>query len=364
MSTPRAFIMAAGTGGHIFPALAVAQRLVTHGWAITWLGTPGGMENELVGKHGFKMTHIDMKGVRKNGLLRKLATPFMLLRAIAQAFALLKQERPAVVAGFGGYVGFPGAVAAWLQGIPVVIHEQNAVAGLTNRLTARLAKIVLQAFPGAFVAGKNVFTVGNPVREAIANLPPPAERFAARTGPLHLLVVGGSLGAQALNDGVPAALALLPTATRPLTTHQAGAKQIDALNAAYAKANVAATLVPFIEDMASAYANADVVICRAGASTVSELAAAGVAAFFVPLPSAVDDHQTQNARYLTDADAGWLLPQSALNANDLAAALAQLDRTTLQTRAEKARTLGLASATETVVNHILHVARLATKGRA
>ncbi|NLR75047.1 undecaprenyldiphospho-muramoylpentapeptide beta-N-acetylglucosaminyltransferase [Leeia aquatica] len=352
-----ALIMAAGTGGHIFPALAVAQALQAKGWKPVWLGTTHGMENRLVAPHGYPMVQLQMQGVRGNGLLRKLKTPFMLLRAIWQARKAIRQHRPAVVVGFGGYVGFPGAVAAWLSGVPLLIHEQNAVAGLTNRVSARLAKRVLQAFPNVFPPQPKLATVGNPVRDSIVAMPEPAVRYADRHGPLQLLVVGGSQGAMALNQTVPAALASMPEAQRPQVVHQSGEKQIAALREHYTQAGVAAEAVPFIEDMATALQRADVVLCRAGALTVSELAAAGVAGIYVPLPTAVDDHQTANARFLTDAGAGWLLPQQEMTVASLARLLAGLDRQELQVRAEKARQKGMPQATQQVVAACEEVAR-------
>ena len=344
-----ALVMAAGTGGHIFPALAVADALKARGWHIVWLGTPQGMENRLVAQHGYPLVHLNIKGVRGNGVIRLLKTPFMLLKSVMQAKATIRREKPAVAVGFGGYVGFPGALAARLCGVPLVVHEQNAIAGLTNKLTARFAARVLQAFPGAFADSEKLETVGNPVRQQIAALPEPSARYSARTGPLRLLVVGGSLGAQVLNQTVPAALALLSAEQRPTVVHQSGEKHLAALEESYRAAGVTATPRAFIEDMAAALADADLVICRAGALTVSELAAVGVAGLFVPLPHAVDDHQTANARFLTDVEAGWLVPQSELSADWLADFLSSLSREELMRRAENARARGMTQATERVV---------------
>ncbi|MCB6183496.1 undecaprenyldiphospho-muramoylpentapeptide beta-N-acetylglucosaminyltransferase [Leeia sp. TBRC 13508] len=349
MSNKTALIMAAGTGGHIFPALAVADALSSKGWKIVWLGTIGGMENRLVANKGYPIVQLEMKGVRGNGIVRKLMAPAMLAKSVLQARKAIQVHRPSLVVGFGGYVCGPGAVAAKLSGIPLVIHEQNAIAGMTNRLAAKMAKLILQAFPKAFEAASNVRTVGNPVRDAICQIQSPALRYENRQGALNLLVVGGSLGAKALNEVVPAAIALLPTEMRPRITHQSGEKQIAELRANYEAAGVGAEAVPFIEDMASALAAADVVICRAGALTVSELAVAGVPGIYVPLPHAVDDHQTANAKSLTENDAGWLLPQSSLNANSLAALLQGLTREELKRRAMNARQLGLPHATDMVV---------------
>ncbi|WP_018151928.1 undecaprenyldiphospho-muramoylpentapeptide beta-N-acetylglucosaminyltransferase [Leeia oryzae] len=357
MSQKTAMMMAAGTGGHIFPALAVANALAAKGWKIVWLGTPGGMENRLVEPHGYPMVHLDIKGVRGNGVMRKLMTPLMLAKSVLQARTAMRQHRPAVVVGFGGYVGVPGALAAKSMGVPLVIHEQNAIAGLTNKLTSRLANVVLQAFPGAFAGVQKARTVGNPVRADIRTIADPAVRFAGRQGALKLLVVGGSLGAKVLNDTVPKAIAKLPDNLRPVVIHQSGEKQIAALEAAYTEAGVTAKTVPFIQDMASALADADLVICRAGALTVSELAVAGVAGMFVPLPHAVDDHQTANAKSLTDTGAGWLLPQGQLTDDVLASLLNGLTREELQKRATIARQHGLPHATDLVVAACEEVAK-------
>lgn len=326
--------MTGGTGGHIFPALAVADELRQRGWTVVFLGAEGGMETRLVPARGYPLKTLAIRGVRGNGVRRWLLMPLMLVRAVLKSLALQFGVRPDVVVGFGGYTGAPGGLAARLLWKPLVIHEQNSVAGLTNRVLSHIATRTLFAFPGAF-AGK-AGLVGNPVRTDIAALPAPESRFAGRCGPLRLLVVGGSLGAKALNDAVPQALALIPEAQRPVVTHQSGEKQIDALRAAYAAAGVQATLTPFIQDTARAFADADVVIARAGASTVTELAAVGAAAIFVPFPHAVDDHQTHNARFLVDAGAAWLLPQNQLSAAGLARQLQALTRPELQARAERA----------------------------
>ena len=331
---PCALMMAGGTGGHIFPGLAVAEELRARGWRVHWLGTPGSMEEQLAPPRGFAFEAIEFGGVRGKGWRALLALPWRLWRALRQARAVVRRVRPDVLIGMGGYVTVPGALAGALCGKPLVLHEQNSVAGLSNRLLARLARRVFTAFPGALPRGE---WVGNPLRSAFLQAPTPAERFAGRSGPLRLLVVGGSLGAKALNDIVPQALALLPEGERPQVLHQSGAKQIDALKAAYAAAGVQAETVPFIDDMAQAFADADWVICRAGAATVTELAAVGAAALFVPFPYAVDDHQSANARFLTDAGAGQLIQQADLTPQKLARLLGSASRSALLKQAQAAR---------------------------
>ena len=348
-------IMAGGTGGHIFPALAVAKELQRRGWQIVWLGARGKMEADLVPKHGISITLLPIGGVRGQGIVRKLVQPFEQARALLLALVAMVRYRPRVVLGFGGFTAFPGGVAARLSARPLVIHEQNSVAGLTNRALSHLARRVLTAFPSAF-PGRSTL-VGNPVRHDIASLPAPATRFAGRSGPLRLLVVGGSLGAAALNDMVPKALSLIDEAARPMVIHQAGSKQIDALRANYEAAGVVGQCVPFIDDMAKAYAEADLVICRAGALTIAELAAAGAASILVPFPHAVDDHQTGNAAYLADVGAAQLIQQRDLSAEKLASLLKQLDRAQLQTMAEAARGRALPGATQAVANIAEEVAR-------
>ncbi|MCX7893588.1 MAG: undecaprenyldiphospho-muramoylpentapeptide beta-N-acetylglucosaminyltransferase, partial [Burkholderiales bacterium] len=330
-------IMAGGTGGHVFPALAVADALRAAGWRIVWLGNPAGMEAALVPSRGYELLPVAFGGVRGKGILAKLLLPLNLLRAFWQSLRALRRARPDVVLGMGGYITFPGGMMAALLGRPLAVHEQNSVAGLANRVLAGVADRVLVGFPGALP--RSVFT-GNPVRAEIAALPAPAERMRGRSGPLRLLVVGGSLGAAALNEIVPRALALIPPEERPVVTHQSGAKQLDALRANYAAAGVTAQTVAFIDDMARAYGDADLAVCRAGALTVAELAAAGVAAILVPFPHAVDDHQTSNARYLADRGAAVLVPQPDLTPGKLAALLRSLDRTRLLAMAEAARGAG------------------------
>jgi UDP-N-acetylglucosamine--N-acetylmuramyl-(pentapeptide) pyrophosphoryl-undecaprenol N-acetylglucosamine transferase len=347
-------IMAGGTGGHVFPALAVADHLRALGWRVVWLGARTGMEATLVPKHGYEMAWVRFSGLRGKGLVAKLLLPLNLLVAFWQALRALRAERPDVVLGMGGYITFPGGMMAALLGRPLAIHEQNSVAGLANRVLAGVADHVLVAFPDAL---RHATFVGNPVREAIAQIAPPAARFDGRTGPLRVLVVGGSLGAAALNDIVPRALAQLPADVRPIVTHQSGAKHVDELRANYARAGVAAAAVAFIDDMARAYADADLVICRAGATTVAELAAAGVAAILVPFPFAVDDHQTTNARYLADAGAGVLVQQRNLTPDALAGMLRGLARDQLLAMAIKARALGKPDATRVVAESCMELAR-------
>jgi UDP-N-acetylglucosamine--N-acetylmuramyl-(pentapeptide) pyrophosphoryl-undecaprenol N-acetylglucosamine transferase len=335
--------MAGGTGGHIFPGLAVADALSARGWRVHWLGAPDSMEAQLVPPRGYAFETVTFGGVRGKGLKTLLALPVRLLRAMTQSAAVIRRVQPAVLVGLGGYITFPAGLMGRLVGRPLVLHEQNAVAGLANKLLARFAERTFTAFPRALLGAE---CVGNPLRVEFTQMPAPEQRFANRTGLLKLLVVGGSLGAKALNEVVPQALALLAPEYRPNVAHQSGAKQIDALREAYAAVDVEAATLPFIDDMANAYAEADVVICRAGASTVSEIAAIGAAALFVPFPYAVDDHQTRNARYLSDNDAAWLIPQAELTPQRLADWLGKLTRAELVRRASKAQTLEKRDAAE------------------
>jgi UDP-N-acetylglucosamine--N-acetylmuramyl-(pentapeptide) pyrophosphoryl-undecaprenol N-acetylglucosamine transferase len=329
-------VMAGGTGGHIFPGIAVAEALRERGWRIVWMGNPAGMEARIVPARGYEMAWVSFSALRGKGALRVLLLPLNLLKGFWQALRELRRVRPDVVLGMGGYVTFPGGMMAALTGRPLLVHEQNAIAGLANRVLARVADRVLTGFPDTL---KGAQWVGNPVRAEIAAVEPPAQRFAGRCGPLRLLVVGGSLGAAALNQVVPQALARIGADERPIVTHQAGEKQIDGLRQGYQAAGVDGELLPFIEDMAGRYAQADLVICRAGALTVAELAAVGAASLLVPFPLAVDDHQTRNARFLADHGAAFLLPQPELDAERLAGILAGLDRARLQAMAERAREL-------------------------
>ena len=351
-------VMAGGTGGHVFPALAVAQVLRERGADVFWIGTTRGMEARLVPEHGFAMEWIAIEGVRGKGLNQKLAAPFRLFSALREAAAILRRRAPQAVLGMGGFVSGPGGLMAWLQGRHLVIQEQNSVPGMTNQWLSRIADRVFEAFPGSFADSRNAIPSGNPVRAEIAALAPPAERLAGRTGPARLLVVGGSLGAQALNELLPRALALLPLAQRPSVRHQAGERTFAVAEAAYAAAGVSAEVTPFIADMAEAYGWADLVVCRAGALTVSELAAAGLPAILVPFPYAVDDHQVGNARYLCDAGAARLIIQRDLTAEGLAAELAELlsDPAKRLAMAEAARTKAKTNAAAVIADACMELA--------
>ncbi|MDZ7594194.1 MAG: undecaprenyldiphospho-muramoylpentapeptide beta-N-acetylglucosaminyltransferase [Thiobacillus sp.] len=361
-------VMAGGTGGHVYPALAVADEMRARGWDVFWLGTQTGLEARVVPAAGIDMVWVLMGGVRGKGLLKKLLLPAMLLIAFGQSLRAILQRRPDVVLGMGGYTAFPGGMMASLLNKPLVIHEQNSVGGLTNRVLACLADRVLVAFPQAFSGEKDkpipcrrvaAEWVGNPVRSDIVAQAKaqradigavPADARVARTGPLRLLVVGGSLGAQALNERVPQALALLPAGQRPQVVHQSGRLHLDALRTNYAAAGVEAEVRDYIEDMAAAWRDCDFAICRAGAMTVAELACAGVPAVLVPFPSAVDDHQTGNAEFLADAGAAWLIQQKDLSAEKLATLIGGLDRATLAAMSDKAMKLARPDATQQVAD--------------
>jgi len=317
-TAPLVVVMAGGTGGHIFPGLAVAQALLDAGARVRWLGADGGMETRLVPQQGIAIDTIAVKGVRGKGLSTLLGAPLRILRAVRAAATVLRRERPDAVISFGGYAAGPGGIAARLAGIPLLVHEQNRAAGMTNKVLAKLARKVLVGFPQTF-AGETM--VGNPVRAQIAQVPPPEARGFDHGGPLRLLVLGGSQGARALNAAVPAAVAALGLPVDVL--HQAGEKLLDEARAAYAKAGVQARVEPFIADMAAAYGWADLVVCRAGALTLAELCAVGVGSVLVPFPQAVDDHQTRNAQYLVERGAALLLPQS----DDLASQLGEVLKT-------------------------------------
>ena len=354
-----ALIMAGGTGGHIFPGLAVAEALRNSGWRVHWLGGAGtaahpSMESQLVPPRGFAFESIAFSGVRGKGLATLVLLPMRLLKAFWQSVRVIRRVKPDVVVGLGGYISFPAGLMAILLGKPLVLHEQNSVAGMVNKLLASVADQVFTAFPKVL---KNAEWIGNPMRPAFLQQAGPDERFADRTGPLKLLVVGGSLGAKALNDLVPQALALIPHAVRPCVTHQSGARQLDALRTNYAAAGVTAELTPFIDDTAAAFADADLVICRAGASTVTELAAVGAAALLVPFPSAVDDHQTHNANFLADHGAGWLIQQRDLTPSRLAEMLQKTERLTLLNHALAAKKMQKTQATEAMVAACERLAR-------
>ena len=339
-------VMAGGTGGHIFPALAVADVLRQKGWRIVWMGNPTGMEAKLVPAQGYECAWVQFGALRGKGLLRKLMLPITLLRACLAARRVIKEVQPDVVLGMGGYITFPGGVMARLAGVPLVVHEQNAVAGLANKTLARIATRVLTGFPDTLPEGQ---WVGNPVRTDITQLPAPEHRFATRSThePLHVLVVGGSLGAQALNQTLPAALALLNANERPLVRHQTGPRDLVAVRAAYATLDLQAEAQAFIDDMADAFAWADLVVCRSGALTVAELAAAGVASVLVPFPHAVDDHQRVNAEFLVNGGAGHCLIQTDLTPDTLAQLLRQ-SRAQLLKQAIAARALAKAEAAQSV----------------
>ncbi|MGA8051894.1 MAG: undecaprenyldiphospho-muramoylpentapeptide beta-N-acetylglucosaminyltransferase [Burkholderiales bacterium] len=343
-------IMAGGTGGHIFPGLAVADRMRAAGWDVVWMGARSGMEARIVPPHGYRMAWIRARALRGKGLLAKLMMPANLLYSFWESVRAIFGVRPDVVLGMGGYVAFPGGMMATLLGRPLAVHEQNAIAGLANRVLAALADKAMVAFPGAL---KGAEWTGNPVRAEIAELAAPPERFAGRGGPLNLLVVGGSLGAQALNEVLPKALALLPAPQRPRVVHQAGEKHLETLRHNYAAAGIDGELVAFIDDMARRYAEADLVICRAGAITVAELSAAGVASILVPFPHAVDDHQTANAKFLAERGAAILLPQSAMTPSRLAELMRSLDRALLLEMAKKARALGRPDAARVVAERCM-----------
>jgi UDP-N-acetylglucosamine--N-acetylmuramyl-(pentapeptide) pyrophosphoryl-undecaprenol N-acetylglucosamine transferase len=351
-------IMAGGTGGHVFPALALARLLRAASREVIWLGTRAGLEARLVPAENIEVEWLAMSGLRGKGAATLLVAPFKLARAIWQALGVMRRRRPGLVVGFGGFVTGPGGVAAWLTRRPLVIHEQNAIAGYSNRSLARLARRVLSAFPDAFPARIPTQVVGNPVRAEILAQRAPAERFAGRSGAIRLLIVGGSLGASRLNAVVP--LAVKRSGLEFAIRHQAGERGIEAARAAYANAAVAGEVTPFINDMAAAYAEADLVICRAGALTISELAAVGVAAILVPFPAAVDDHQTHNAGFLVREGAAVLIPDRELTEERLAAELQKLcaSRDPLLSMAERARRAARPRAAEELAELCLAELRL------
>lgn len=355
----RVVVMAGGTGGHVFPALAVASELRARGAEVSWLGTRQGLEARLVPERGFPMDWIQVEGLRSSGAKRWLQAPWRLGKALIAAAGVLRRRRPGAVLGMGGFVAGPGGLVARLMGMPLVIHEQNRIPGLTNRWLSRLATRVFEAFPGSFPAGRDAETCGNPVRPEIAALPAPGVRLAGRPGPVRLLVLGGSLGALALNELLPKALALMPLEDRPQVRHQAGERTLSAALEGYRAAAVTAEVVPFIADMAEAYGWADLALCRAGALTVSELAAAGLGAVLVPYPHAVDDHQSANARYLAEAGAARLAPQGGLTAQGLADLLAGLcaDRGGLVRMAEAARGVARTDAAVRIADACLELSR-------
>ena len=347
-------IMAGGTGGHIFPGLAVAEQMRAQGWRVAWLGTTGGMETEIVPKHGYPVSRIDFHGLRGKGWLRRLMLPISLLLAMWQCLFVFLQYRPSVVLGMGGYVTVPGGLTAVLLRRPLLIHEQNAVAGMSNKLLARYARHVMCGFPDVLPGAE---WCGNPVRADIAALPEPQQRYGGRAGVLNLLVIGGSRGARAINERLPKALALIAPEARPSALHQSGKEHYDDTREAYEKAGVEAMVAPFLDNMAFYYAQADVVLCRAGALTVSELAAAGVASILVPFPHAVDDHQTVNARFLSERGAAELLPQKEMTAEKLAEILREMTREKALQMAQKARALAQTGAATRVAQVCMEVAK-------
>lgn len=347
-------IMAGGTGGHIYPGLAVADRLRAEGWQVIWMGVPGSMESELVPKHGYPMVWVDFAGIRGKGMLRKLLLPLTLLLAFWQSFVAILEFRPNVVLGMGGYVSVPGGLMAALLRRPLVIHEQNSIPGLSNRLLARFAKRVLSGFPEVLPQAE---WCGNPVRETISALREPQERYSARSGKLNVLVVGGSLGAKAINDCVPQALALLPEEARPEVLHQTGNRHFEAVQRAYHRAGVeAAAIQPFLDNIAFFYDQADLVICRAGALTIAELAAAGLASILIPFPFAVDDHQTDNAQFLSERGAAVLLPQKELTPQKLAELLQGMTHERVLEMAKAARAAAQPDAAKHVAEVCMEVA--------
>lgn len=349
-------IMAGGTGGHIFPALAVADHLRAQGWKVVWVGVRGGMEERLIPPRGYSMAWVRFSGVRGRGLVAAALLPLDLLVAFWQTARAIFAHRPDVVLGMGGYVSFPGGMMASFLNRPLAIHEQNSVAGLANRVLAKLANRVLTTFPRAFDEATAVIWTGNPVRQEIATMAPPENRYAARAGQLRLLVVGGSQGAQVLNTLVPEALSLVAAGARPRVLHQAGSVHHEAVIARYREHGIAAEVVPFIDDMAGRYAETDLIVCRAGATTIAEIAAAGVASVLVPYPHAVDDHQTINARFLADRGGAVLMPQRELTAARLAGILSGFTREQLLVMAQAARSAGKPEATRTVAQHCMELA--------
>jgi UDP-N-acetylglucosamine--N-acetylmuramyl-(pentapeptide) pyrophosphoryl-undecaprenol N-acetylglucosamine transferase len=342
---PSILIMAGGTGGHIFPGLAVAEYLRVCGWKVSWLGNQNGMEYRLVKACDFPFEAVDFGGLRGKGIKAKLMLPFNLARASFQSWKIMRRLKPSVVLGMGGYITFPGGLMTKFLKKPLVLHEANSVAGSANLALAKIAMRTLTGFPDSM---KHAEWVGNPIREEFDAVEVPSKRYEKRKGNLSILVVGGSLGAAALNEAVPAALALMDEKSRPHVIHQAGDKHLADLQQRYAQLGVEAEVLPFIDDMPAAYAQADLVICRSGAMTVSEIAACGVASCLIPFPHAIDDHQTANARFLSNQDAAVLLPQSDLNPQDLASMIQNFNRDDLQAMAERAHGLAKPRATQRV----------------
>jgi UDP-N-acetylglucosamine--N-acetylmuramyl-(pentapeptide) pyrophosphoryl-undecaprenol N-acetylglucosamine transferase len=342
-----ALIAAAGTGGHIFPGIAIAEGLISNGWNVVWLGTTTGMENGLIPKRNIQFESIEFGGVRGKGLVSWLTMPFKLIKATFDSCKIMSKVKPDVVVGFGGYVSLPAGLAAKLLCKKLIIHEQNSVVGLSNKILSYLTNNIFTAFPNVI---KNAVVAGNPLRAEFVNVATPELRFQNRSGPLRILVIGGSLGAKFLNETVPAAIKIIPEKDRPIVTHQSGANQYEALKNLYQTLNVQGTIVPFIENAAQAFAEADLMICRSGASTVMEITSVGVAAIFIPLPSAVDDHQTMNAKYLADQKAAWLQPQRELTPEKLAAEILNMNRNKLLEVAVASKKLNISNTVSTMVN--------------
>lgn len=345
--TKTALIAAAGTGGHIFPGLAIADGLIKQGWKVVWIGTISGMENQIVTQKNIQFESIEFSGFRGKGLVSWLTMPFKLLKAVVNSFEIIAKTKPDIVIGFGGYVSLPVGLAAKLSYKKLVIHEQNSVIGLSNKILSFVANHIFTAFPNVI---KNAIVAGNPLRSEFVNVPTPEARFQNRSGPLRILIIGGSLGAKFLNNSIPSAINLIPEKDRPLVIHQSGKNQFNELQSIYNSLNINADVVQFIDNTSRAFADADLIICRAGASTVTEIAAVGAAAIFVPLPSAVDDHQLKNARYLVDKNAAWLQLQSDMTPAKIANQILNMNRKRLVNIAIASRKLSIPNTVATMVN--------------
>lgn len=345
-------ITAGGTGGHVYPGLAVARALMDQDIPVVWMGTHKGLEARVIPEAGIEMAWLEVSGIRGKGAGALLMAPFRLAKAMVQSYKILKKHRPSALLGMGGFVAGPGGLMASLMGIPVLIHEQNAVAGTTNKLLSRFATEIFEGFPGTFPANREAIPAGNPVRTDIANIAIPEERIKGHDGVFKVLVIGGSLGAKILNETVPRALCQLPKEAEIQVVHQAGETTLELAKKTYAAAGVEAHIVPFVEDMAGAYAWADIIICRSGALTVAEVAATGLAAIMVPYPHAIDDHQTENARYLADAGAAVVIPQDKLTYDGLAEILEGFMRAPeeLVAMSVRSRTLAKPAATAEVAS--------------
>jgi len=363
VNKPRIVIMAGGTGGHVFPALAVARYLINNGWEVHWLGTKRGMESRLVPNAGIPIHYVSVQGLRKTGLWSLFLAPIQLFLALCQSLKIIFSLKPKVVVGMGGFVSGPGGVAAWLLRRPLLIHEQNSIAGMTNRLLAMIADKVLEAFPESFPTQVKTICTGNPVREELLQLPAPAIRFQGREGPLRLLVLGGSQGARALNELCPLALLGIPAEKQPVVWHQTGIQSVEKTRQAYQNLGLTAKVEPFIEDMAAAYAWADLVLCRAGALTIAELAAVGIGSILVPYPFAVDDHQTHNGHFLERVGSATVIQQKVLSAQTLAEMLLEFsaDQSRLLQMAEAAYSLAKRDALVQVANYCEEIGSHANK---